>query len=81
MYDGKVWTNFKEGEKGLIYSWGTPIYEDNEGGIWIVHGYEKGASRYINNKFAAYVMPNKDLDTLESEQKPFPFIVNTPCLR
>ncbi len=80
MFDGKKWTNFTE-KDGLLYTWGTPIFEDKEGGIWISHSYEKGLSRYINNSFTQYVMPSSNLDSLGKDQYPFPFTTNIPLFR
>ena len=74
MYDGKSWQNFSE-EDGLGFSWGVPMFEDREGGIWIWHRYGYGYTRFINDEFIHYI-PRKVQtfqDSLRKNQRDFPF--------
>lgn len=80
MFDGKKWKNFTV-KDGLLYSWGTPIFEDKEGGVWIAHHYENGVSRYHNNTFSKYIMPTVERDSLGAHEYRFPFVNGIPYFR
>ena len=71
-FDGKEWKNFTT-QDGLLFSWSRPMFEDKEGGLWLIHHYGKGASRYVNGEFQQYVMPSPQVDSLLEGQKPFPY--------
>ncbi len=80
MFDGKKWKNFTQND-GLLYTWGTPFFEDKKGGIWITHSYQKGVSRYLNNEFTKYSMSAKNVDSTDQQERIFPFIKDIPYFR
>lgn len=72
-FDGKFWQNFTT-QDGLLFNWSKVTFEDREGGIWILHTTNKGATRYINGEFHQYIFLDSEQDTLLEGQKIFPVI-------
>jgi hypothetical protein len=79
VFDGKKWKNYTE-EDGLGHPWILPKFEDKEGGIWLVHGYDGGVSRFINGEFQQFIPLSDSVDSLQKGQKQFPYYCKNSAL-